>query len=399
MSARPCFFHVDLDAFFASVEQLDHPEYRGRPVIVAGRGRRAVVSTCSYEARKFGVRSAMPRARAEQLCPSGVFVPVNMARYHEKSREVMAVLADFSPDVRQMSVDEAFLDMTGTERLFGPAEEAAAALKRAVLERTGLAVSVGAAENKYVAKVASGFRKPGGLTVVRAEDAAAFMQALPLKDVWGVGAKTQERLKEAGLATTAAIAACSEPLLQTIIGKAAGRSLFLAVRGEDPGFFGAEPAERSISCERTFESDIADCDIVETLLFDLAQELAFRMFDEGISSCTASIKIRYGDFKTVTAQASSDRPVNDSADLFARLKALLEKKYERGKPVRLLGCGLQNVCRGAQFEQGELFESDAEKRRAFAKAVYSLNKKMGQGSVTPARLIDGRQPSPGSRQR
>ena len=384
---RKCFFHVDLDAFFASVEQLDHPEFRGKPVIVAGRGRRAVVSTCSYEARKFGVHSAMPKARAEQLCPCGIFVPVNMARYHEKSKEVMAVFADFSSDVVQMSVDEAFLDMTGTERLFGPPEEAAAALKRAVLQRTGLTVSVGVAENKYVAKIASGFRKPDGLTIVRSEDAAAFMQSLPLKDVWGVGAKTQERLKEAGFATTASIASASEPLLQTIIGKAAGHALFCAVRGEDPGFFSAEAAERSISYERTFERDIADCDIIETLLFDIAQELTFRMFDEGVTASTVSIKIRYGDFKTITAQSSSDRPINDSADLFARLKSLLAKKWERGKPIRLLGAGLQNIKRGAHFEQGELFESDAKKRRAFAKAVYSLNKKMGAGSVTPAKLI------------
>ena len=387
---RKCFFHVDLDAFFASVEQLDHPEYRDKPVIVAGSGRRAVVSTCSYEARKYGVHSAMPKARAMQLCPCGIFVPVNMARYHEKSKEVMAVFADFSSDVVQMSVDEAFLDMTGTERLFGPPEEAAAALKRAVLERTGLTVSVGVAENKYLAKIASGFRKPDGLTIVRMEEAAAFMQSLPLKDVWGVGAKTQERLKEAGLATTAAIAECSEPLLQTIIGKAAGHSLFCAVRGEDPGFFAGESAERSISYERTFESDIADCDIIETLLFGIAQELTFRMFDEDVTSSTVSIKIRYSDFKTITAQSSSDRPINDSADLFARLKSLLAKKLERGKPVRLLGAGLQNIKRGASFEQGELFESENEKRRAFAKAVYSLNKKMGTGSVTPAKLIDSK---------
>ena len=391
MSARPCFFHVDLDAFFASVEQLDRPEYRGKPVIVAGRGKRAVVSTCSYEARKFGVHSAMPKARAEQLCPEGIFVFANMPRYHEKSKEVMTVFSDFSSDVMQMSVDEAFLDMTGTERLFGPPEEAAAKLKRAVLEKTGLTVSVGVAENKYMAKIASGFKKPNGLTIVMEKDAQEFMRRLPLKDVWGVGKKTLERLAEAGFQTTESIAAASEALLQTIIGNVAGRSLFLAVRGQDPGFFSGEAAERSISCERTFECDVCDCDIIETLLFELAQELGFRMLDESIFSSTVSIKIRYGDFTTVSAQLTGDRPVNDSADLFLRLKALFLKKYERGKPVRLLGAGLQNIRRGTAPEQGELFESDNEKRRALAKAVYKLNKKMGKGAITPARLIKGKE--------
>ncbi len=387
MSIQPCFFHVDLDAFFASVEQLDHPEYKGKPVIVTGRGRRAVVSTCSYEARKFGVHSAMPKARAMQLCPEGIFIFANMPRYHEKSKEVMAVFSEFSSDVMQVSVDEAFLDMTGTGRLFGPPEEAAAKLKRAVLEKTGLTVSVGAAKNKYMAKIASGFKKPDGLTIVIDKDAAAFMRSLPVKDVWGVGKKTQERLAEAGFKTTEGIAEASEALLQTIIGKAAGHSLFLAVRGQDPGFFSGEAAERSISCERTFECDISDYDIIETLLFELAQELSFRMFDENVSSSTVSIKIRYGDFKTVSAQSTGERPVNDSSDLFARLHALLAKKCERGKPIRLLGAGLQNIRRGSAPEQGELFESESKKRRALAKAVYKLNKKMGTGAVAPARLL------------
>lgn len=193
MSVPPCFFHVDLDAFFASVEQLDHPEYRGKPVIVSGSGRRAVVSTCSYEARAFGVHSAMPRAQAERLCPGGIFLPVNMPRYHEKSREVMRIFREFSADVRQMSVDEAFLDMRGMERIFGPPEQAARKLKQAVRDTTGLTVSVGVAGNKYLAKIASGFRKPDGLTIVPEAEAEHFMAELPLKDVWGAGKAAHRR--------------------------------------------------------------------------------------------------------------------------------------------------------------------------------------------------------------
>ncbi len=388
MSAAPCFFHVDLDAFFASVEQLEHPEYRGNPVIVTGRGQRAVVSTCSYEARKFGVHSAMPKARAEHLCPEGIFIIADMPRYHKKSKAVMAVLAEFSPDVMQVSVDEAFLDMTGMERLFGPPKEAAARLKAAVLENTGLTVSVGVAENKYLAKIASGFQKPDGLTVVEGKDAQDFMLSLPLKDIWGVGKKTLERLNAAGFTTTESVASSSEALLQTILGKAAGHSIFLAVQGQDPGFFSGEAAERSISSEKTLEVDISDYNIVETLLFEFAQELSFRMFDEGVSSDTVSIKIRYFDFSTVTAQSKGERPVNDSADLFARLKVLFAKKCERGKPIRLLGAGLQNIKSKTLPEQEELFESNSEKRRALSEAVYKLNKKMGRGAVSPAKLID-----------
>lgn len=394
MSVPPCFFHVDLDAFFASVEQLDHPEYRGKPVIVSGSGRRAVVSTCSYEARTFGVHSAMPRAQAERLCPGGIFLPVNMPRYHEKSREVMRIFREFSADVRQMSVDEAFLDMRGMERIFGPPEQAARKLKQAVRDTTGLTVSVGVAGNKYLAKIASGFRKPDGLTIVPEAEAEHFMAELPLKDVWGAGKKTQERLRTAGLATTARILAVSEALLQSIIGEAAGRALYLAVRGQDPGFFSDRPAERSVSNERTFEYDIRDYGVLETMLFDLSQELVFRMFDEGVSSRTVSIKIRYDDFRTVSAQSTGESPVNDSCDLFDRLRRLLSEKYERGKPVRLLGAGLLNLYDGKLPEQGELFDTGRQKRRTLEKTVFALNKKMGKGVVAPARLLDIRGNAP-----
>ncbi|HRR02984.1 MAG TPA: DNA polymerase IV, partial [Treponemataceae bacterium] len=184
------FFHVDLDAFFAAVEQLDHPEYRGQPVIIAGDpDKRGVVSTCSYEARKFGIHSAMSSFRAHQLCPQGIFLPGRMHRYHEKSREVMAVLDGFSPDIRQISVDEAFLDMSGTERIFGTPREAALLLKQRVHDQTGLTISVGVAPNRYLAKIASGLSKPDGLTMIEPGEEASFMRARLLKDVWGVGEK------------------------------------------------------------------------------------------------------------------------------------------------------------------------------------------------------------------
>ena len=191
-----CYLHVDLDAFFASVEQLDNPEYRGKAVIVGGlpSDKRAVVSTCSYEARKYGVHSAMPIFKAYKLCPNGIYLRGRMERYHEKSKEVMKIFYDFSPDVKQMSVDEAFIDITGTEMLFGSPEEVAKKLKATILEKTGLTVSVGVAHNKYIAKIASGVNKPNGLCIVPEGQEENFMLSLPLSKLWGAGTKTQEKL-------------------------------------------------------------------------------------------------------------------------------------------------------------------------------------------------------------
>ena len=217
MSRNPVFFHVDLDAFFASVEQLDNPAYRGKPVIVGGLGMRGVVSTASYEARKFGVHSAMPIGRARALCPHGIFLKTRMQRYHEKSKEIMGIFKNFSPDVQQLSVDEAFLDMTGTEKIFGDTETAARRLKNTILEQTGLKVSVGAASNKYIAKIASGQSKPDGLLVIPPGGESAFMQSLRLSEVWGIGGKTRARLAEAGLTSIAEILTQPEAVLQLVI--------------------------------------------------------------------------------------------------------------------------------------------------------------------------------------
>ncbi len=387
---EPVFFHVDLDAFFAAVEQLDHPEYRGKPVIVGGEvGKRGVVSTCSYEARKYGVRSAMPMHRAVELCPDAIFLRGRMSRYYEKSREVMAVLADFSPDVAQMSVDEAFLDMTGTKLLFGEPEQAARSLKRQVHERTGLTVSVGVAPNRYIAKIASGLSKPDGLVVVRPGEEAAFMAALRLKDVWGIGEKTRDRLVAAGLSSVESILACSEALLGTVIGEAGGRFLHSVVRGRDPGVFEGEATTRSISTERTFGADIVDPECIENALFELSSELMFRLLDEGLSGRTVHVKIRYGDFRTVSCQETGDLTVNDTGDLFDRATRIFLKKWERGNPVRLLGLAIYNVREGRDGDQRSLFDHDgADRKRKVEETVHALAKKRGKRLVTRGRLID-----------
>lgn len=390
MNMPPIFFHADLDAFFASVEQLDNPEYRGKPVIVGGeKGKRGVVSTCSYEARKFGVHSAMPMVKAELLCPHAIFLRGHMARYQEKSREVMNIFSQWSPEVQQISVDEAFLDMTGTERLFGSADNTAKKIKAQIEKETGLTISIGIAANRYIAKIASGLSKPDGLVVVPQGTEKAFMELLPLHKVWGVGEKTRERLENAGLKTVPSLLCCSETLLQGLIGKAGGSFLFSVIRGNDPGIFVGEAASHSISSEKTFARDVEEQEVIETVILDLASDIQFRLLSEGLSGRTVHVKIRYSDFRTVSIQDTSDINIKDIDDLFQRALFLFRKKYEKQEAVRLIGIGVFGVTTEHNADQMDLFESSSlDKRRKVEKAVHSLAKKRGKNSLTRARLLN-----------
>lgn len=387
--AEPVHFHVDLDAFFAAVEQLDEPSCRGKPVVVGGSvQRRGVVSTCSYEARAFGIHSAMPMARAVQLCPHAVFLPGRMHRYQEKSREVMELFGRFSPDVQQISIDEAFLDMTGTQRLFGSPEDTARRLKDLIKAETGLTVSVGVASNRYIAKIASGLKKPDGLCVVKPGDEAEFMRTLPLEKVWGVGEKTRERLKAGGLSTTADILQCSRPLLQRFIGEAGASFVWQAVRGIDPGIMDGEASSKSISTERTFPEDISDEETLSAVLLDMAGELMARLHDGNWHAHTVHIKLRYADFRTVSARRTGDTAVNDAIDLHRRAVALLREKREGPYAIRLIGLGLFNVQSGPVQDQLSLFDTGEDgKRRDVETAIQRLEKKRGCRLVTRAALI------------
>ncbi|MDR1178590.1 MAG: DNA polymerase IV, partial [Spirochaetaceae bacterium] len=307
----PYFIHADLDAFYASVEQLDHPEYRGKPVIVGGLpgDRRSVVSTASYEARVFGVHSAMPIAEAARLCPQGIFLRGTMARYREKSGEIMALFGNFSPEVRQLSIDEAFLDITGTEGLFGPPDVLADRLKAQVRKESGLTVSVGLASNKYVAKIASGLSKPDGKTVVPPGGEEDFMLSLPVGKIWGAGPKTQELFAAYGLKTCSDVRALSEETLASIFGNAFGLFLFRAVRGDAAAAFDEERGTHSMSAERTFDFEAYDAFAIETALFDICQTLMWRLLDCQWQSRTVMVKIRYGDFSTESGRETFETPV------------------------------------------------------------------------------------------
>ncbi|EPF32456.1 hypothetical protein HMPREF9194_00455 [Treponema maltophilum ATCC 51939] len=392
MSA-PCFFHVDLDAFFASVEQLDNPEYRGKPVIVGSLpgDRRGVVSTCSYEARKYGVHSAMPIGKAFRLCPSAIFLRGRMKRYHEKSQEVMAVLSEFSPEIRQMSIDEAFMDMSGTERLFGTAEEAAKKLKAQVAERTGLTISIGAASNKYIAKIASGLSKPDGLYIVENGAEEKFMLSLPLKKIWGIGEKTLDRITRAGFNSSRDIHKASLNLLQSLFGSCTGSFLYRAVRGCEVETFDTEAKSRSISSEHTFSFDLTDRYTIDTALLELSWELMYRLLTEGWTSKTVHVKIRYEDFTTVSIQGTSERIISSADDLYGRAKALFDAKYENGRGIRLLGLGAQNLESGDTPVQKELFDFGEKKKAAVEKAVIGIQKKNPAIHIEKARLLHAKE--------
>lgn len=380
-------FHADLDAFFASVEQLDDPSLRGKPVVVgAAPGHRGVVSACSYQARAFGIRSAMPISRAYRLCPNAVFLPVRMERYHELSRRVMSVFGDFTPDVRPISVDEAFLDMTGTDRLFGPPREAAAALKRRIKDELGLAVSVGIGPNRYVAKLASARSKPDGLLEVSDGEEEAFMAGLPLSSVWGIGDKTRERLLAVGLDSVERIRSLSLDALKSMTGAACGAFLYGAVRGIDPGIFSDEPKSRSMSSETTYEHDVADPEILEATILALSQELMWRLMESGARSRTVHIKLRYEDFETTGAQETLGKWIASSDEIRAAALSLLRRRRDPSRALRLIGVGVANVENAGGNDQGELFEDASERKAKVERAVLDLKQKK-KATLTKARLV------------
>ncbi len=385
---RPVIFHVDLDAFYASVEQRDDPSLKGRPVIVgASPGRRGVVSACSYEARRFGIHSAMPISQAYRRCPQGVYLPVRMERYLEVSREVMEILSAFTPHVQQISVDEAFLDLTGTERLFGPARRTGARLKTEVRARTGLAVSVGIGPNKYLAKMATNAGKPDGLVEVRAEEAESFLDTVALKDLWGIGEKTLQRLAELNVTSVRQLRGMPRPELSRLLGQGASDFLAAVTRGADPGIFSEEPRSRSLSSETTFERDRKDKSGIETVLLELCHQVMFRMIEGGWKSKTAALKLRFHDFTTVSAQKTIRHWITSADELHALAVELLSSRWTGGTPIRLIGIGLSNLTAVEAQDQLELFPDGSARRGRVEEAVFRLQQKMGDGTLTKASLL------------
>jgi nucleotidyltransferase/DNA polymerase involved in DNA repair len=385
--------HVDLDAFFAAVEQRDHPELRGKPVIVGGdphTQRRGVVSTASYEARKFGVHSAMPLATAYRLCPDGIYVPVDGAKYQRVSREVMSVLRRFTPVVEQVSIDEAFLDVAGSEALFGPAPEIARRIKREVFETVELTVSVGVATNKLVAKVGSDLRKPDGLVVVEPGQEAAFLAPLEIRRLWGIGPKTAERMAALGVRTIGEIAALPVETLVRNLGDHGGTLHDRALGIDSDRVVGGGEAAKSVSHETTFAVDVTDAREIERTLLALTEGVTARLRAAGIRAGTVAVKVRDSQFRTVTRQKALPEP-SDLTEPIWRTALELARPEVRGKKIRLLGVAATQL--GAP-EQMSMFEVADARHRRLVEATDAVRRRYGDRAVTRASLLHRRLPAP-----
>jgi DNA polymerase-4 len=379
--------HADLDAFFAAVEQRDRPELRGKPVIVGGGGPddRGVVSTASYEARRYGVRSAMPLRTAGALCPDGIFVAVDGRKYSEVSRQVMGVLRRFSPLVEQLSIDEAFVDLTGTEALFGTGEEAAQALKRAVHEETELTVSVGVASNRLVAKIASDLRKPNGLVVVPPGEEAGFLAPLAIDRLWGVGASTRKVLADYGVTTIGDLAALPAELLVRRFG-AHGTDLAARARGVGDTVVANRMAAKSVSQEHTFDVDTADWEVMEQTLLALSEGVAGRLRATNVRASTIAVKVRDSSFRTITRQRKLREPT-DMDDVVWRTAKELARKEVRGSRIRLLGVAASGLDTQAQLSLFQESGVDDRRRRA-TEAADEVRRRFGSRAIRRARLMD-----------
>ena len=391
MSGRRTILHVDLDAFFAAVEQRDRPELRGKPVVVGGGGPndRGVVSAASYEARPFGVRSGMPLRTAAALCPGAVFVPVDGRKYAGVSREVMAILDRYSPLVEQISIDEAFLDVTGTEALLGAGVQVAHRIKRAVRDELSLAVSVGVASNRLVAKIASDLGKPDGLVVVPAGEERSFLAPLPIERLWGVGASTRRALADYGVATIGDLADLPVDILRRRFGRH-GPDLAARAQGVGETAVGGEAAAKSVSHEHTFNVDSDDWEMLEQTLLALSEGVAGRLRASGVRCATVAVKIRDSSFVTITRQATLHEPT-DSTDEIWRTVVALTRREVRGMKVRLLGVAASGLTEQSQLK---LFASEEDRRHRAVEAFDALRKRFGSRVIRRARLLDAQVRAP-----
>ena len=381
--------HLDMDAFYPAVEVLDNPELKGKPVIVGGSRERGVVSSASYEARKFGVHSAQPMATAMRLCPHAIVLPTRMARYQEVSQQVFEIFHVFTPLVEPLSIDEAFLDVSGCTRLFGSPVEIAKKIKQQVVGMTGLTISAGVAPTKFVAKVASDMEKPDGLTVVEPGKVREFLDPLPIKKMWGAGKVTQKALARLGIHTFKDLRLASVELLETEFGKH-GTHMHQLALGIDPRDVVILHDVKSVGHEVTYSADIRDLEQAKRQLLSLADRVARRMRRKGLEGKTVTLKVKYSDFKLITRSATLHHHTNDNAVIYAEVCRLLEKTAVGKRPVRLLGVSLSNLSDTGSGRQLSLFSQDEsnEKRKELNKTADSIFEKFGKRGIRPGSLVD-----------
>lgn len=386
--------HLDMDAFYASVEQLDHPAYRGKPVVVGadprgGRGR-GVVAACSYEARPFGVRSAMPITQAYRLCPHAIYVRPRLSRYAEMSDRIFAILREYTDLVEPLSIDEAFLDVTASRRLHGPAERIGRTLKARIRSELHLVASIGLAPNKFLAKVASDLGKPDGFVVVSPGGEREFLDPLPISRLWGVGPKTEARLRRLGLRRIGQIARMGVEGLETMLGSA-GRDLWELANGIDDREVVPEQEAKSIGAETTFDRDTDDREEIRKTLLELADRVGRRLRREGYLAGGVTLKFRDHLFRTATRAATLEHPTDVGDDLFREAWRQLQRVSWTGKRVRLLGVTATHLHPATEPPGGQLglFRPPADPRRDLARTVDAIRERFGADAIARASLVEG----------
>lgn len=379
--------HIDMDAFYASVELIERPELRGRPVVIGGTQGRGVVLSATYEARAFGVHAAMPVARAQRLCPQAVFISPSHHRYDEVSQGVMAIFREITPAVEPLSLDEAFLDVSGAIRRLGRPREIAAMIRARVEAEQSITCSVGVAPNKFVAKVASTSCKPDGLLVVPADRVVEFLHPMPVGALWGVGPKTEEQLHRLGLRTVGELAHTPTSTLERALGVATGRHLADLAWGRDERSVEPGETERSISNEQTFFRDMDDPDEIKRELLKLSEQVAGRVRAHGVVARTLTLKVRFADFTTITRSRTLSDATDTSHDVYTTVAGLFDALRLQRARVRLVGVRAEGLRPASERSEQLAFDTPEHGWRDADRAKDRAIARFGKGAVKPARLV------------
>ena len=379
--------HVDMDAFYASVAEKDNPELRGKALVV-GAGARGVVLSANYEARKFGIRAAMPVGRAQRMAPHAIFVPPDHHRYSEVSEVVMEIFRSVSPLVEPLSLDEAFIDVTGAKRLLGTGREIAESIRAQVFKSEGITCSVGIATTKFIAKLASDRCKPNGVLEIAHDRVLEFLHPLPVSAVWGVGPKTAEELMKLGLRTVEDIAQTPRATLIRALGEATGVHLYELAWGRDYRDVVPDEPDKSISNAETFASDIEDPEILLRELLRLTEKATHRMRESNKSARTISIKVRFADFKTISRSKTVPLPISGTQEVYEIVRTLFLALKLDGARLRLVGVGLDGLVDGIDGPEQIAFGERDKGWREATKAIDAASTRFGHGSVRPARLFE-----------
>jgi DNA polymerase-4 len=388
MAVAEPILHVDMDAFYASVEVAKDSSLRGKPVIVGGLAGRGVVTSASYEAREFGVRSAMPTITAHRLCPDGIYLSNDFDAYVDFSKRIRGVFNSFSPLVEPLSLDEAFIDVSGSVKLFGTPVDIARRIKQDVAA-LGLPCTVGVAPNKFLAKLASTQGKPNGLLVIKADAVQQFLHPLPVEALWGVGAATAETLRRLGLKSVGDVAIIPRRTLERAIGDALGAHLHLLANGIDDRAVTPDGPAKSVGSEETFSSDLDDTDVILREILRLADRTASRLREKGMCGRTVTLKVRWSNFKTITRSRTMEAEFDNAAEIYEAVKDLYLKLDSQRPRIRLLGVAVSSMAPGPPRRQLLLDDSGPSAWNEAAVAVDDIRRRFGEGAVTPATLLDG----------